>query len=120
VWGKDVRSAIFSLAEKGNKYQSVIKGEVAPYEIYLTKHCSLSFYTTDPPASNTQTINHSGVRVSTNYAVRIENAICVENNSAKILKIDLIFVYKEQRWNYTDRRHGSTAEIFHKSRAFTW
>lgn len=104
--------------KKANNYQSIIKVELAPLEIYLTKHCSLSFNTTNPPASNTQTINHSGVWVGPNYAVRIENAICVENNSAKILKIDLIFAYKEQRWNYIDRRHVQKSST--SPRAFTW
>jgi hypothetical protein len=88
-WGGRCQSAFFPQAQIANNCQLIIKGEQGPLEMYLAKHCSLSFNTPNPPASNTQTINHSGVWISANYTVRVEKAICVENNTAKVLKIDL-------------------------------
>nr|BAF01941.1 hypothetical protein [Arabidopsis thaliana] len=52
--------------------------------IYLTKHGSFRFYTANSPSSNTQSINHSGVRVCANNTVWVKKSICVENNSGKV------------------------------------
>jgi hypothetical protein len=57
----------------------------------FTEHDSLSFDTTDTPAGNTETVDHSGVGVGTDNGIRVQDSILVvENDTGQILKIDLM------------------------------
>lgn len=57
--------------------------------LHLAKHCSFCLYATNSPSSNTKTINHSRVRVSSNDTVRVKDPTVVEDDPGQVLKIDL-------------------------------
>ncbi len=56
----------------------------------LSKHDSLSLNTANTPAGNAETVDHSGVRVGTDDRVWVEHVLAVEDNTCKVLKIDLM------------------------------
>jgi len=56
----------------------------------LTEHDSLGFNTTDTPSGNSETINHSGVRVSSDDGVGVEESISVEDDASEVLQVDLM------------------------------
>lgn len=56
----------------------------------LTKHDRLSLNSTNSPANNSKTINHSGVRVSAHNGIWIENSIFLKDDTSKPFKVDLM------------------------------
>lgn len=56
----------------------------------LTKHDSLGFNATNTPSGNSETINHSGVRVSSDDGVWVEKSVSVENDACEVLQVDLM------------------------------
>jgi hypothetical protein len=62
---------------------------VKDFIIYLTKHSCLSINSYYSPTKNSESINHCSVRISPHNTIRINYAICVENDSPKIFKIYL-------------------------------
>lgn len=56
----------------------------------LAKHDRLSLDTTDTPTDNTKAIDHSGVRVSTDNGVRVQDTILLEDDTSEILEIHLM------------------------------
>jgi len=56
----------------------------------LTKHDGLSFESTNTPTSNTETVDHGGVGISTNDRVGVEEAVSLHNDAGEVLKIDLM------------------------------
>jgi len=56
----------------------------------LTKHDGLSFESTNTPTSNTKTVDHGGVGISSDNRVVVEEAITSEDDSCKIFEIDLM------------------------------
>lgn len=56
----------------------------------LAKHNSFSFNSTNTPASDTKTIDHSRVRVSTDDGIWVEHVVAVEDDGCKVFKVDLM------------------------------
>lgn len=56
----------------------------------LAKHDSFSLNSTNTPSGDTETIDHSGVRVSADNGVGVEHVVAVEDNTGEILEVDLM------------------------------
>jgi len=56
----------------------------------LAKHDGFSLNTTNTPASNAETVNHGGVRVSADNGVGVEETVAVEHGSREVLEVDLM------------------------------
>lgn len=56
----------------------------------LTEHDGFCFDTSDAPANNSETVDHGCVGVSSDNAVRIQEAIFVEDDSGQILEVYLM------------------------------
>jgi len=56
----------------------------------LAKHDSLSLNTTNTPASNAETVDHSSVRISADNRVWVEHVVTVEDNTGEVLEVDLM------------------------------
>ena len=56
----------------------------------LSEHDGLSLDATDTPANDTETIDHSGVRVSAHNGVWVEDTVLLEDDASEVLKVDLM------------------------------
>jgi hypothetical protein len=56
----------------------------------LAEHDSFSFDTTDTPTSDSETVNHSSVRISSHHGVGVQHVVSVHDNTGKVLKVDLM------------------------------
>ena len=56
----------------------------------LAKHPGLCLNTTDTPSDDTNTIDHRGVRISSDECVGIINAVLIENALGKVFEIHLV------------------------------
>lgn len=75
----------------------------------LTEHDCLGFNTSHSPSNHTETIDHGGVRVSSDNRVRVDNALAVfEDDSGEVLEVDLMD--DTAAW-------GNDAEVVEGSRA---
>mmetsp|Transcript_6420 Transcript_6420/g.7198 ORF Transcript_6420/g.7198 Transcript_6420/m.7198 type:complete len:932 (-) Transcript_6420:12-2807(-) len=56
----------------------------------LAQHGRLSLDATNTPSSNTDAVDHRGVRVGANNRVGVQQALAVEDNAGKVLQVHLV------------------------------